>query len=40
LTDKGVIHLEHFEKYNVVIHKELLQKELSKSEKKKMNHLN
>lgn len=40
LTDKGVIQLEHFEKYNVAIDKEILQKELSKSEKKKMNHLN
>lgn len=39
-TDKGAIQLEHFEKYQVAIDQNLLIKELSKSEKKKMNQLN
>lgn len=38
-TDKGVVQLEHYEEYQVVIDPLLIQKEMTKSEKKKMNQL-
>lgn len=39
-TEQGILKLEHYEKYNVAVNADEIQKEMTKSEKKKLNKLN